>query len=462
MARKYTPRPTPRRPYYPARRYAQAVDQGGGFAGGWKIGEQIGGGLGQLAKAIAAAREQEARNRVANRIMNTAYAPRAGFVGGTAPAAGVPLAGTAPERGGAAAMDEAIRGQQLINALQNQKIAAQRQQTAAETMEMRRRAAMAGGGAGRSPWRPGGGASAAPVLSQGGGQAPGGKPGKPTKYEPGSSTPDDQSYYNYNNHRADVDAQHGKGTFDRLQAATGLVEQDSNTGQYISKDPDTVDVDPKTGAITLKPKGSYPGAHISSEEVQSNMARYDATSVQRGGKPSYVDRYMGSAAPQSGLGAGSQENPYTPKGTVELNAVPEGGWFVSPSDGKTYQKQPHARPAPEEKKTTGLGTETPEGTQLASAPEAAGTPVDLGQLPAGGQGTDLADAIARARAAQSLQGPTPTPMPPVDLASVAPSNMPASFSLGQLPTGGGVPDTQLADAIRMAQTADQFRGSSYG
>src|SRR5213594_1501798 len=135
MARKYTPR----RPYYPRGRYAQAVDQGGGFAGGWKIGEQIGGGLGQLAKAIATAREQEARNRVANRIMNTAYAPRAGFVGGAQPAAGIPLAGTAPERGGSAALDEAIRGQQLMASLQRQQIEAQQQKTAAETMELRRR-----------------------------------------------------------------------------------------------------------------------------------------------------------------------------------------------------------------------------------------------------------------------------------------------------------------------------------
>src|SRR5206468_5869649 len=116
----------------------------------------------------------------------------------------------------------------------------------------------------------------------------------------------------------------------------------------------------------------------------------------------------------------------------------------------------------EEKKTTALGRAGEEGARLAGAPVGAppipapavlepattAPPIDLGPAVAEPR-TDLADAIARARAAESLQGPTPTPMPLIDVAATTPSNMPESFSLGQLPTGGGMPDTQLADAIRM-------------
>src|SRR4029077_7193045 len=89
---------------------------------------------------------------------------------------------------------------------------------------------------------------------------------KPQKYEPGSNTPTDASYYNFNNQRADVDEQYGKGTYDRLQAAAGAVELGPDTGKpkpdtYNAGTPNEFTVK-KDGSISFAKGGTIPSDHL--------------------------------------------------------------------------------------------------------------------------------------------------------------------------------------------------------
>ena len=441
MARKYTPR----RPYYPRGRYAQAVDQGGGFAGGWKIGEQIGSGLGQLAQAIGKVRTEAKQNAVANQLLQQggwAPSPRAGWVGGAAPAAGIPTAGTRPANGGVEELNMRIAEAKARQGLAQEQFGLQ---NAVAKQRLLEQAALGGrrGGAAGSPWGGGAaGASAAPFLAQAGQQqrsagarASAGK--KAAGYEPGSAHPDDPATYDrYNTLRADVDNQYGKGIYDKLVSSVGDVTIDPKTGKPQSATPDELQVGPDY-SMTFTPGGKTQ-AHIPGDDVKNFMTRYDAARVRNGQNPLFVDHYLQTQSPESGDPGGSAANPYKVQNNVQLRALPEGSHFINPKDGKIYQKSP--APAAEQ-----AGQPT---TQI--APSATG-------------GTQLADLAAlsppRSPSSQVLPemtGPTPTPMP--QSAALVPSNMPASFSLGQLPTGGGMPDTQLADAIKMARATENLGG----
>jgi hypothetical protein len=406
----------PNRPYYPryylprgARQSRAAAQPRGGGGGRGAVGGAIdatptGNVGGDIVKAIANTIQQNRQNAVANQIMNTQTPPRAGAVGPVVdPASGqvtgniTPTVGTSPQTGGMGELQMRRQMAQEDAAAQAQKVAAQRadladQLTKAKIATEVARAQGTGGFAKRPT------AAAAQ---------------KPQKYEPLSSTPNDASYYNFNNQRADIDAQYGKGTYDKLLAASGKVDIDSATGK-----PKPGDYGEGNDAVTVKKDGSISlakGATIPADHLADIMARYDATKVRQGGKPSYIGQYLGTRNPQTGEDGGSSANPYTPKTTVELNALPPGTWFVNPNDGKTYQKGG-----------------TPQGDQKTS------------QVP-GDQGQGLADVTAQPIEQQ----------PPVDLASLSPSNVPGSFDLGTLPTGG-LPDTDLADAIKRARVADQI------
>ena len=188
----------------------------------------------------------------------------------------------------------------------------------------------------------------------------------------------------------------------------------------MSADPSKIDVDPKSGAVTIPAQGAYSGASIPQSAIQSNMARYDATLNRRGQTPQFLGTggYMGTQNPQSGITAGDQANPYLPKSTTDLNAIPDGSWFVSPQDGKTYQKA-----GSQAQKTTQADTGG-TGAQLASAGDGTGQ-----------QQPDYSD-----------------------LAQMTPSNTPGTFDLGTLPLGGGDQGTDLADAIRQAQVGQSLQG----
>jgi len=434
MARKYTPR----RPYYPARRYAQAADTGGGFAGGWKIGEQVGGGLGQLAKAIAAGQAQAKQNAVANQLLQQggwAPPPRAGWVGGTAPAAGVPTGGTRPASGGVEELNMRIAEAKARQGLAQEQFGLQ---SAVAKQRLLEQAAMSGRRGGASPWGPGaGGASAAPFLAQAGQRQPmaaGSRAGagkKAVGYEPGTAQPDDPATYDkYSTLRADVDNQYGKGIYDKLVASVGDVTIDPKTGKPQSAAPDELQVGPDY-SMTFTPGGKT-GAHIPGDDVRNFMARYDAARVRSGQNPLFVDHYLTTQSPESGDPGGSATNPYKVQDNVQLRALPDGAHFINPKDGKIYQK---AAPATEQggQPTAQVGPAAAGETELAQT-TAPGPPAALSQI------------------APEVSAPTPMPQ----IAGLAPGNVPQSFSLGQLPAGGGAPDTQLADAIRMARTADQF------
>lgn len=421
--------PTRIRAMHPFRGYAaRGAVRGGGnesYSGALSAGENFGKMLaGGLGKAI----DQSKMNAVANQLLQQhgwAPPPRAGLVApGVNPQTGQPnvigplvsTAGTKPASGGTEElklrMAEAEARQKLAGEQFNLSSAAAKQRMIEEAYQR-------GDGDGRSPWSRRGGKR--PSVSQYI-ESQTGKTGKPAKYEAGSSGPDDDSYYNYNNQRTDVDSRYTKGTFDRLQNLPSIVSKDPKTGKWISADEEIAKVNPDTGDVTLMPKGGYAGARISNEDLRANMKRYDATTVQRGGNPTYTSQYMESQAPETGKEGGTQENPYLPKDKVDLNAIPPEKYFLNPNDNKVHQKL-----SPQGGQKTTQADTGDQGNQLAmyTPPEPLapsqtpnmpdeGMPPDQGALLASasdfGQGDQsglpgdpmLAEAIRRSRAAQQL------------------------------------------------------------
>jgi hypothetical protein len=274
---------------------------------------------------------------------------------------------------------------------------------------------------------------------------PSGKGKGAGKYEPGSSTPNQPGYYDYGHMRADIDSQYGKGAYDRLVGAQGKIDMDPATGK------------PKPGVyegVTVKDDGSLvfdKGPTIPADHLPGLMARYDATSVKQGFKPVYTNQYLGTQNPQSGSDPGSVTNPFVPKSQVELNAVPPDGYFVNPKDGKVYQNS--TGQAPQQ-----LSGGAPPGHQELTPPPAPAAPASA---------APTAPAATPAPAAAATPVPTPAPAPdystqvtpaPIDLASAIPNNVPPSFSLGQLPTGGLGQDSDLAAAIAQARGAQALQG----
>jgi hypothetical protein len=428
--------------------------------------------------------QQDALNALANRMENTVTPPRAGLVApGVNPQTGaanvvganVPTAGTSPFSAGEAGLK--LQQDFIKSQLENQKLAMEvRNAGVASSLAARRGGGGGGGGGGNaSRWRDylGGGGKSGQVDQYGNPV----KAGKPAAYVPNSSTPNDPTnYYNFNHQRIDVDAQYGKGTHDRLLAGSGqLGPPDPKTGVRTTPDgtdtkPPSMSVD-KDGNVTLAPKGNYPGAYMPAAEVQTNMARNDATAVKGGAQPRFTDQYLKTQHPEAGLPSGDPANPYTPKSTLELDAIPGGKWFVNPQDGKPYQKQAPGQPAtqqPPAQKTSQVDTGPSPSQQVASAgPPSQTQPPPLLSLSSGqpqapqqgltggdqGQGQDYTGGQP-----QLSQLSPVTPQVPVDLAAVSGANTPSSFNLGQ-PASGGLPqDQQLADEIKRTQMANYLQG----
>jgi hypothetical protein len=479
----------PIRPLRPRGYYGQQGTPAAAFTGGEAMGKMAGNAMLEFQKW----QQQNKLNALANRMENTVTPPRAGLVApgvnpqtGAANAIGVnvPTAGTAPFSEGTAGMklqQDFIRSQ-----LENQKLAMEvRNAGIASSLAARRGGGGGGGGGGNaSRWQKflGGG--------QGGqGGQGGGKAGKPAPYQAGSSTVDDPTnYYNFNHQRIDVDAQYGKGTHDRLLAGSGqLGPPDPKTGVRTTNDgtdtkPPSMSVD-KDGNVTLAPKGNYPGAYMPADEVQKNMARNDATAVKGGAQPRFTDNYLKPQHPESGLPGGDAANPYMPKSTLDLDAIPPGKSFVNPTDNKVYQKQAPGQsattpPAPA-KPTAQIDSGTPSQQVTSAGPSSQTQPPPLLSLSSGqpqtpqlslssGQpqtpqqgltGTDQGQGQDYTGGQPQLSQLSPVaPQAPVDLAAVSGANTPGSFDLGG-PTSGGLPqDQQLADEIKRSQMASYLQG----
>jgi hypothetical protein len=408
---------------------------------------------------------------------NTVTPPRAGAVGPIVnPATGqiigktTPTVGTAPFSEGVPGMK--LQQEFIKSSLENKRLADEIRNNQIAASVAARRGGGGGGGAGNaSRWQ---------EYLGGRGQQGSGKAGKPVAYQAGSSTPNDPvNYYNFNHQRIDVDSQYGKGTNDRLLAASGqLGPPDPKTGVRTTNDakvddqgnvikPPSMTVD-KDGNVTLAPKGTYPGAYLPAEAVQQNMARNDATAVKQGASPRFTDQYLKTQHPEAGLPNGDAANPYMPKSTLELDAIPGGKWFVNPQDGKPYQKQapgqqpsaqqPPAKgttqvdPGDQNRQVANIGPQAPPLLSLSS-----GQPQAPQQALAGGDQGQGGQDYTGGQPQLSQLSPV-TPQAPVDLAAVSGTNTPSSFNLGQ-PASGGLPqDQQLADEIKRTQLANYLQG----
>src|SRR5215468_8914749 len=120
IPRLYQPRPAAIR--------APAVGRGRGAVGTGGLDASSTGNIGgDIIKAIGNQIQMNRMNAVANQILNTQNPPRAAWVGGTAPSAGVSTAGTAPQAGGFGElqMRQQVQQQDLADQLQRAKLASE-------------------------------------------------------------------------------------------------------------------------------------------------------------------------------------------------------------------------------------------------------------------------------------------------------------------------------------------------
>jgi hypothetical protein len=480
----------PIRPLRPRGYYGQQGTPAAAFSGGEAMGKMAGGAMLEFQKWQAQQKQkqqQDQLNALANRMENTVTPPRAGLVSagvnpvtgqGNVVGANVPTAGTAPFSAGAAGMQ--LQQNFIKSQLENQRLAQEvRNQGIAANLQARRGGG--GGGSGNaSRWQQYLGQGKTGNVDQFGNPV---KAGKPAAYVPGSSTVNDPAnYYNFNHQRADIDAEHGKGTNDRLLAGVGqLGPPDPKTGIRTTPDakvdadgnvikPPSMSVD-KDGNVTLAPKGSYPGAYLPADEAQKNMARNDATVVKGGGQPRFIDNYLKTQHPEAGLPGGDAANPYLPKSNLDLDAIPPGKSYVDPTDNKVYTKQPPQKSAAQQPPTKGTtqvdtGDQSQQVASLSPQPQTQPPPLlslSSGQPQPPAQGLTGGD---QGQGGQDYTGGQPqlsqlspvTPQAPVDLAAVSGANTPSSFNLGQ-PASGGLPqDQQLADEIKRTQMANYLQG----
>jgi hypothetical protein len=351
-----------------------------------------------LGKAINAIAQTYQQNKLANRLMNTENPPRAAWVGGTAPAAGVPTTGTAPIKGGVQEMqfqqqlaaDAAAKQQQdLAGQLQRTKIAAQ--------LALAGKRGGAGGGGNAQRWQQylGG--------DQGSTNVPQGtkKGGKPAPYEPGSIDPNtDPNADKFQIVQADFDAKYGKGAYARIAPNLANATVDDN-GNYTINAPRKKPDDPPTPIMTLP-----------ADQAKYWLSRYNAASVRSGQQPIFSDKFP-SANPNSGQPAGSEVNPFKPANQLEARSLPYNSFFVDPNSGQVGQKLPEEKQPPPEKQTSQVDTGD-QGGQLAIGDQSVQPPppnmaTGVGLDQTGGAVPDvgsasLADAIARAKAQDQLQG----------------------------------------------------------
>jgi hypothetical protein len=280
---------------------------------------------GDIVKAIANTIQQNRQNAIANQILNTQMPPRAGAVGPVVnPATGqvtsniTPTTGTSPLTGGVAElqMRQQLAQQNLADQLQAAKIAAQLALT-----RQRNVAARGGGGGGGA----GMGSAARWKAYLGGGNQPGqpqrgGKGGKAAPYQPGSGdVQNDPATDNFNQIRADFDAQHGKGAYDAFNRNLGNLQDDGKGNLTLTDDKGET-------------KFSIPKTDAPFWTSRMNAARIGSGQGYLGDLPAGIN-------PNSGQPSGSQVNPIKVPDNLTLRSLPYDTWIQLP-DGTITRKKP--------------------------------------------------------------------------------------------------------------------------
>ena len=296
-----------------------------------------------LVKAINAMRIQGQQNAIANQILNTQNPPRAAWVGGTPPPAGVPTTGTPPQTGGVGElqMRQQVQQQDLADQLQRAKIASEI--ALARSRSIASRGNVVPGGSG-SRWRqslqPGQpGQPAQPSARSG-------KPGKPAGYVPGSGdVENDSSTDNFSQIRADFDAQHGKGSYDAFTRNLGTL-QDDGKGSMVLQD--------QNGKILF----SVPKNDVPYWTQRVNAAR-------AAGGQGYLGDPPPGQNPNSGQPGGSQVNPFVPKSNLEVRSLPYGSYMIDPQSGQLTIKN---RPQQGNQPPAGQSAQAQQPAQAAPLP----------------------------------------------------------------------------------------------
>jgi len=314
----YIPRLYPTRPV--ATR-APAAGRGRGAVGPGGIDASSTGNIGgDIVKAIGNQIQMNRMNAVANQILNTQNPPRAAWVGGTAPAAGVPTTGSAPQTGGFGElqMRQQVQQQDLADQLQRAKLASEI--ALARQRSIASRGNVVSGGSG-SRWRQSLGPGQPGQPTQPGQpSARPGKAGKPAGYVPGSGdVENDSSTDNFSQIRADFDAQHGKGSFDTFTRNMGNVQDDGK------------------GNLVLQDQNGKTLFSIPKTDAPYWTQRYNAARVASG--QGYLGDLPAGQNPNSGQPGGSQVNPFAPKSNLEVRSLPYGSYMIDPQSGQLTIKQ---------------------------------------------------------------------------------------------------------------------------
>lgn len=333
------------RPSYPYRRYGSQAQQppaGSDFEAGWKIGQQIGGGIGTVGEAIIKGQQQQAQDAAANQLMNQQDAsamakatptyegadpndPDPDPTGLIDPTTGADVSDlNATHTGGLA--EYKLRQQFQQNQLNDQISQAKAQDYAARASGTGRYApkpvpgarTVTGGGS-SSAWIQGGGQG-----GQGGGTN---RSGKPQPYQANSSdiendpTSDDPTKI-----ATDFDATYGqKGLYSKFMAgiSSGNVVADQKTGNYTL-------VDPKTG---------NPIASISGSDAATWVKRINASRNKQGMSALSVPNPLTGAYPNSTEKPGTINNPYVANSNLDFRSVPYDSYVIGPMTGnKPAQK----------------------------------------------------------------------------------------------------------------------------
>jgi hypothetical protein len=329
---------TPRASYYPGRYSAAQTAGTDDFSRGWKIGQTLGGGIADLAKTIKAAQAQAIQDRVANRLMNAlpgpGGAPRAAWVGGVVPKAGISLAGTAPATGGTAELETRIKAQQLSSAIAREQAAATlargRAARPGTTVGVGSGSAWAKQARGAGNWGGRGGG-----RGGGGGGGAGGttKQSKQTEKERAAAAQaanvNQPQAYNMNTARAEFDEHYGKGSYDKLTPYMQNIQpagSDTSTLTGMAFD--------KNGNLGYYEEGKLktmiPGSDAPIWQGKINTARANTGFAPVGPPPSVIN--------PDARNTGTADNPYTPKNQWEVANVPENGYYVDPDIGNIGQR----------------------------------------------------------------------------------------------------------------------------
>src|SRR5215469_3016704 len=294
-------RPYMPRIYIPPRQAASrapAAGRGGRGAAGTGVDTSSTGSVGgDIMKAIANTIQQNRQNAIANQILNTQNAPRAGLVApGVNPQtgqanvirAGTPTTGTSPLTGGVAELQarQQMQQQNFADRLNEAKIAAQLALARQRTVASRGVGAQPGS---RSRWLTGpqggggGGQGGAPAAGQG---------GKKGGYVPGSSDPNDPASDDMGKIGADFNVTYGgsgKGNlFNKFSTNISNLRPDGRGNLVLMAPPpagfkpDPNNPDPNQGWTAVNDKYGLPAYSIPQKDAAYWQNRVNATRVRQG------------------------------------------------------------------------------------------------------------------------------------------------------------------------------------